>query len=220
MTASTTTSLFIMNCGIVLACTGVILSTSQSQRLSLKGKNIFHYRLKPMLETASRIHSANGGVRASQARDVGAAAFADAACISGAIIAQVALRGAVWKPPKDRAGCKAEQIGTAYENTGSRLSQTFETEKAEAIHWRLLIGGENCYLIYWVSAAATLAEPCSILTVPTWPFPVIIDLLFSNRPSELPKARLTPLTFILFLMPRSSTQLTMSSALTQHALSQ
>lgn len=178
----------------------------------------FMYRLKPMLETASRIHSANGGVRASQARDVGAAAFADAACISGAISPQVALRGAVWKPPKDRAGCKAEQIGTLYENTGFRLSQTFETEKAEAIHWRLLSWWGEWLSNLSISAAATLAEPCSILT---WPFPVIIiDLLFSNRPSELPKARLTPLTFILFLMPRSSTQLTMSSALTQHALSQ
>lgn len=43
------------------------------------------YRLKPMLETASRIHSANGGVRASQARDADAAAFADTAGVSVAI---------------------------------------------------------------------------------------------------------------------------------------
>ncbi len=38
-----------------------------------------------MLETASRIHSANGGVRASQALDAETGAFADVAIISGAI---------------------------------------------------------------------------------------------------------------------------------------
>ena len=42
-----------------------------------------------MLETASRIHSANGGVRASQARDEEAAAFTDAACISGAMLSDI-----------------------------------------------------------------------------------------------------------------------------------
>ena len=44
------------------------------------------YRLKPMLETASRIHSANGGVRASQARVDDPVAFTDAASVSGAIL--------------------------------------------------------------------------------------------------------------------------------------
>lgn len=44
------------------------------------------YRLKPMLETASRIHSAKGGVRASQARDADAAAFTEAVCVSIAIL--------------------------------------------------------------------------------------------------------------------------------------
>lgn len=47
---STTTSLWAKNKGIVEACTGVIL-------------------LKPMLETASIIHSAKEGVSASQARN-------------------------------------------------------------------------------------------------------------------------------------------------------
>ena len=47
------------------------------------------YRLKPILETASRIHSANGGVRASQARDDEAEAFADSACVSGAMLGQM-----------------------------------------------------------------------------------------------------------------------------------
>ena len=42
-----------------------------------------------MLETASRIHSANGGVRASQARDGEAAAFTDAACISGTMLSRI-----------------------------------------------------------------------------------------------------------------------------------
>ena len=45
----------------------------------------FIYRLKPMLETASRIHSANGGVRASQARIDDPVAFTDSARVSGAI---------------------------------------------------------------------------------------------------------------------------------------
>ena len=42
-----------------------------------------------MLETASRIHSAKGGVRASQARDDEAAAFTDAGCISGAMLSRI-----------------------------------------------------------------------------------------------------------------------------------
>ena len=44
------------------------------------------YRLKPMLDTASRIHSANGGVRASQARDVEAGGFRGVAYVSDAIL--------------------------------------------------------------------------------------------------------------------------------------
>ena len=48
---STTTSLWPMNRGIVLACTGVI-------------------RVKPIVETASRIHSESEGVSASQALEV------------------------------------------------------------------------------------------------------------------------------------------------------
>ena len=46
----------------------------------------YMYRLKPILETASRIHSAKGGVRASQARDDDAAAFMDVAWTPGAIL--------------------------------------------------------------------------------------------------------------------------------------
>lgn len=46
---STTTSLCVMNSGIVEACTGVM-------------------RLKPLEEMASRSHSDSGGVSASQAR--------------------------------------------------------------------------------------------------------------------------------------------------------
>lgn len=49
---STTTSLWAMNSGIVEACTGVM-------------------RLKPMLDTASKIHSAREGVKPSHARDDG-----------------------------------------------------------------------------------------------------------------------------------------------------
>ena len=48
------------------------------------------YRLKPILETASRIHSANGGVRASQARDEVAVVTA-VACLSNAIFSQATL---------------------------------------------------------------------------------------------------------------------------------
>ena len=47
---STTTSLWAMNNGIVEACTGVM-------------------RLKPILETASKIHWAKEGVKASHADD-------------------------------------------------------------------------------------------------------------------------------------------------------
>ena len=53
-----------------------------------------------MLETASRIHSANGGVRASQARDDDPVAFTDAVCVSGAIFIGPPLdelKGAVWR---------------------------------------------------------------------------------------------------------------------------
>ena len=57
------------------------------------------YRLKPMLATASRIHSANGGVRASQARSCEAAALTDAICVSGAIPPQNAFTRAEGKPP-------------------------------------------------------------------------------------------------------------------------
>ena len=65
VTASTTTSLYSMNNGIVEACTGVILE-------------------KPMLETASRIHSDRAGVNASHARDeLGSAA---ALPLSGAML--------------------------------------------------------------------------------------------------------------------------------------
>ena len=59
------------------------------------------YRLKPMLETASRIHSANGGVRASQARDGEAVAFTDAACVSSAILSE-----SPWHK-QNEARCKA-----------------------------------------------------------------------------------------------------------------
>lgn len=60
-----------------------------------------------MLETASRIHSANGGVRASQARDCEAAAFIGAASVSGAIL--------VNRPSKSRRGatrrpCRFEEL--------------------------------------------------------------------------------------------------------------
>ena len=49
------------------------------------------YRLKPMLEMASRIHSAKGGVRASQALDDEAADLTEAACVSDAILASISL---------------------------------------------------------------------------------------------------------------------------------
>lgn len=39
-----------------------------------------------MLDTASRIHSANGGVRASQARNDEPVAFTDSVCVSGAML--------------------------------------------------------------------------------------------------------------------------------------
>ena len=45
-----------------------------------------------MLEMASRIHSAKGGVRASQARDDEAADLTDAACVSDAILVSIAHR--------------------------------------------------------------------------------------------------------------------------------
>ena len=74
---------------MVLACTGVILSISQSAPLPENMVLKFIYRVKPMLDTASRIHSANGGVRASQARTDEGAALADDVGVSGAIVNEI-----------------------------------------------------------------------------------------------------------------------------------
>ena len=79
-----------------------------------------------MLETASRIHSANGGVSASQARDVeAAAAFTDAVCISGAIL--------------------------SYEGADREL---FSTECEVLMRFNLVLAKIVCYLPYLIFGAA------------------------------------------------------------------
>ena len=68
-----------------------------------------------MLETASRIHSANGGVRASQARDDDPEAFTDAACVSSAILYQIASEKVEYRKQRSGEGRRKDLFERASE---------------------------------------------------------------------------------------------------------
>lgn len=124
-----------------------------------------------MLETASRIHSANGGVRASQARDGEAAAFTDAACISGAMLSRIV-----------QIRTDVSHLVTVQVQLGKRLACALA-----AVLYKTL--GQ--------SLSNLLARLLSFLGRITWPFLVIIFSYLtygpfyfqpaSAKPSEPPK---------------------------------
>jgi len=94
VTASTTTSRFRINSGMVEACTGVI-------------------RVYPMSATAPRIHSANEGVNASQARD---------AFVNGAIVGSIAK----WRVGDSGSNFPNRRTTTGNTSTGRQSILSFD----------------------------------------------------------------------------------------------